>query len=741
MFRVPAKSALVACAMVGLAVGVPGCRGRSGGWPFGRQPNIVLISIDTLRADRLPAYGFKGVETPAIDALRRDSILFENAYAHVPLTLPSHATIFTGRLPAASGVRDNAGYELKAGTATLAELLEKAGYATGGAVSAVVMAKSTGISRGFGFWDDRFEPPDPHAGLGEVQRPGLVTKGFLEEWIAARGKRPFFAFLHLYEPHSPYDPPEPFATRYSPDRYLGEIAAADSVVGRFLAFLKEKGLYDEALVVLFSDHGEGLGEHGEPEHGLFLYRETIRVPLIVKRPRAQDAGRAVPDPVGLVDLFPTILSAAGTRWPGGDGVPLLETAAGHGEKERRIFSETLYPRIHFGWSDLASLADSRWHYTEAPRPEIYDVREDPGERTNLIDRSPEGLRPMKAAMDRVVRSFEPPGSVTAEKKAQLASLGYLSAAAPAAGGPLPDPKDKVDVIAKIAGAASLVNAGRHADAAAAYEGILRENPHLADLWLVRATSLFRADRPGEAIAAARKGLEQASVETSPRLLQLLAEIHLRRGDTDEALRHARLAIEMRAPGAEFFLPEIYLARGEFGKAKEAARAAIEKTAYPSLPRLVLARILRAEGDLEGALAEVDRAGEALAAAHAPVLRSYHLFRGELLLALGRPADAVSEFEKELQVRPGDTDTLLELARASALAGRTMDARALMGQLVDADPRNPVTLQRAMIALEAGGDREGGTALRNRGRRLFPGDVRFQTVGGKATLPQRLRGPG
>ncbi|RPJ60153.1 MAG: hypothetical protein EHM24_27400, partial [Acidobacteria bacterium] len=274
---------------------------------------IVLISVDTLRADRLPAYGYQGVRTPAIDALAADGVLFERAYAHSPQTLPSHASILTGALPFETGVRDNVGFTLPPGRPTLAELLRGRGMATAGVVSSFVLRKESGLARGFDFYDDRLPPSAPDKPMGQVQREGETSLRVAEGWMEGR-QAPFFLFFHIYEPHTPYTPPARFG-EYDP--YDGEVAWSDEIVGSLVGWLKERGLYDNATIVFLSDHGEGLGEHGEKEHGLFLYDATIRVPLIVKLPRGEGTGRRVTAPVQHIDLVPTLLAQAGVPAPAG----------------------------------------------------------------------------------------------------------------------------------------------------------------------------------------------------------------------------------------------------------------------------------------------------------------------------------------------------------------------------------------------------------------------------------------
>ncbi|MFP5285977.1 MAG: sulfatase, partial [Thermoanaerobaculia bacterium] len=298
---------------------------------------VVIISIDTLRADHLPAYGYRGVETPAIDRLRADGILFEKAYSPTPLTFPAHSSLLTGVLPGVHGVRDNVGYRLDAQRLPyLPRLLKDRGYATGGAVSAYVLQGKGGLDAGFDLYEDSVEFRT-NAGLGGMQRPGSETLKLSLDWLRGAKDEPFFFFFHIYEPHTPYAPPEPFASRY-PSRYDGEIAAADKIVGDLLSALEGFEVYDDALIVLVSDHGEGLGDHGEEEHGVLLYDEAIHVPLIVKLPGGKRAGSTISKPAQLTDVVPTVLSLLGLPLPEDlKGTSLLELEEA---PERRIYSET-----------------------------------------------------------------------------------------------------------------------------------------------------------------------------------------------------------------------------------------------------------------------------------------------------------------------------------------------------------------------------------------------------------------
>ena len=408
---------------------------------------VIIISIDTLRADHLPAYGYKNVATPHLDALRRDSVLFENAWSHVPLTLPSHVSLLTGALPAENGVRDNIGYRIDPKRPSLPGLLKQAGYATGAAISAYVLRSNTGLSSMFDFYDDRI-PFQSGVGLGALQRSGDETAAAAQQWISQRGANPFFLMLHLYEPHTPYDPPEPFHSQYPSAPYDGEIAEADAIVGRFLDFLRAKGLYDRSIVVLLSDHGEGLGQHGEDEHGILLYREALHVPLMIKLPKQELANESIAAPVGLIDVAPTIASLVGARSPKEfRGAALLSGLTEKSLAGRTIFSETIYPMLHLGWSAARSLAGERFHYVESAEPELYDFRDDPEEKTNR--RADE--RRTYAAMREQLAAYPigdvAPAPIDKEEAAKLAALGYLGNASAGPAGTTPPPEERNRILA------------------------------------------------------------------------------------------------------------------------------------------------------------------------------------------------------------------------------------------------------------------------------------------------------
>ena len=635
---------------------------------FPKAP-VILISIDTLRADHLPVYGYRSVETPNLDRLAADSIVFENAVAQVPLTLPSHVSLFTGLLPFANGVRDNVGYRLEKKHATVATFLRSRGYATGGAVSAFVLERGTGVAEGFDFYEDRIESRDVAEALGRVQRSGGETAKLLEDWISRQnGRTPIFAFLHVYEPHTPYEPPAPFRETYSSRPYDGEIAASDAIVGSFLEFLKARRIYDRAIVILLSDHGEGLGEHGEDEHGILLYREALRVPLFVKLPGSRQAKRRDRSPAGLVDVFPTIAAVLGEKPPEGLGGISLFSSPSTAPRTVSVYSETLYPRFHFGWSDLASLTDARYQYIAAPRPELYDWTSDPAEKRDLAPGLPAAFRSMRSALERMDRPLQSPGTSDPETVRKLASLGYLAGVAPAARTRgLPDPKDRIPALATLKEATHLVEQHRDDDAVALLSKLATENPLMLDVWETLARVLRRAGRPREAIEALQKA-DRLSPGTSP-ILIALADLYREAGELDRADSLAKAAIAAGASGVEEELALIALARKDLDEASRQAQIALSRSPNARAPYLLLARIEQARNRPEAALSQLERALEIERRSNGAPMRDVQAVRGDAFARLGREADAEAAFRAEVRNFPENLDAWSRLALLYASAGR------------------------------------------------------------------------
>ena len=711
-----------------VALSLAGCN-RFVGSPSHTTP-VILISIDTLRSDHLPAYGYKAVDTPNIDALRADSILFQRAWSHVPLTLPSHASMLTGMLPADTGVRDNVGFRLSESIPTLQELLKKNGYATGGAVSAFVLRHETGIGRGFDFFDDEVEPLGTDKTIGRVQRDGRETVHALQKWLDGQTDKPFFAFLHLYEPHEPYTPPEPYFSRY-PNHYDGEIAYADAIVGEFLESLKQKGVYDKALIILLSDHGEGLNEHGEAEHGIFLYREALQVPLIMKLPSSRKAGDTVDTPVELVDVFPTILERTATPAPKGGhpaGQSLL-SMLGRGPP-RQIYAETYYPRFHFGWSDLHSLIDGNQHYIRAPRPELYDMAADPGEKHNALQENRREYARLRQALEPYVREAPAPSSIDREEAAKLAALGYVgSTAATHAGQELPDPKDTIETFHEIRLAFTWYRNGKEDDALRMTNQLLSANSQITDLWDLKVKILNKMGRQRDAVEAAKEGLR--NVPGAVQLLYDVANDSLALGDLDTAQKHAEIAANIEPGEGHDILARIWSRRGDTKRAEAEARLALQTSPDPTNSLMLLANAEKQRGNLQAALGYLDRAAEKASRKPGPPPQGLHLARGDVLARLGRPADAENEFRQEITAFPSVADAYCSLVMLLATERRLDQATQVVYDLIKASPA-PHSYIVISEALKAIGDDRGALYWAYQGQQRYPANRELRA------LPEHLR---
>jgi choline-sulfatase len=513
--------------------------------------NVILITIDTVRADHLGCYGAKDIQTPTLDALAHDGIVFEHAISQVPLTWPSHAVILTGLYPFQNGVQDFTGQPLEARFRSVAQAFEQHGYATGAVVSAFVLDRSWGLARGFDFYDDAFSPEafaNRDLGLVERRAGESVTRALA--WLQKNPRRPFFFWLHLYDPHSPYDPPEPWRTQYQSHPYDGEIAYADHELGRVIAWLKRSQLYDSSLIVFLSDHGESLGEHGEQEHGFFVYNSTVHIPLIVKPPAGSGfrPGR-VSRAVETTAIAPTLLRRSGIH----DSMD--EETHSHSlfgeDAEDEAYSETFYPFSSFGWSPLHALQTSRYQYIDAPKPELYDLAADPEEKTNLAAQQPATAAVLKEKLTArlQVHPFTPGHSdssgLSPDALEKLRALGYVAYRSPvspealAAG--LPDPKDKRWEFNSILQAEDALRANDVAKGKSLLLQVREKDPTLYVVPFILGETALGAKEWDEASAELRKCLE-----LNPHFDQAmlgLARALIFQGKGDEAKQWAQKAIQ------------------------------------------------------------------------------------------------------------------------------------------------------------------------------------------------------
>jgi arylsulfatase A-like enzyme len=547
-----------------MAAILAGCRGAtpSPGPSVAAAPaarSVLLITIDTLRADRLGCYGDTLARTPRIDALAGGSAVFDRAYTPVPITLPAHASLFTGLIPPAHGVRGNGAFALGPGVKTLAEAFTAEGRATAAFVGGFPLARRFGLDRGFGHYDDRLAK-SPGVNFEFAERRADAVADSAIAWLATQ-PGDVFAWVHFFDPHAPYDPPPAFR---GADPYRGEIAAVDAAVGRLLdAWDKRSG---PSIVALTADHGEAFGEHGEESHSLFVYDVTLHVPLVIKGPGVTAGRRAAA--VSTVDLATTLLALAGAtaRLPGADLLAAVDPA-------RPLYAETLAPRVDFGWSELRSIRSGKHKLIRAPRPELYDVVADPGETRDLSAAQPDTAQRLDGALDAVIASAgeaETRRVADPETAERLRALGYVQA--PASGGTGADPKDKVAIAIRIARAAGPFR--DHAEAVAAYRGIAALDPDIPIVNLRLADALLRAGRAAEAIPYFRKVIA-ASPRTADPFVGL-ATAYADAGRLDDAARtlNDALAVEPTSGQAHFNLGEIARVRGDAVAARRAYEAAL-----------------------------------------------------------------------------------------------------------------------------------------------------------------------
>jgi len=660
-----AASALALAA--GLAVLVPKAGKRR---PPAAGASVLLVTLDTLRADRLGAYGHRGGLTPHLDALAARGLLFEEGLASVPLTLPSHATILSGLEPPRHGVHDNGTYVFPREPETLATLLKARGYATGAFVGAYVLDRRFGLARGFDVYDDRIERRDEGGSVLESERPCEAVTEAAREWMG-RQKGPFVAWVHLYDAHAPYAPPSPFLEAHPGMPYDGEVAHLDSCVGSLLGAAR-----DRVLTAVVADHGEALGEHGEPTHGFFVYQSTLRVPFLLAGPGIT-AGERRPGPARTSDVLPTILGRLGLQAPPGlDGVDLLDRPPA-GE----AYAETLYPRT-FGWAPLRAYRIGRRKLIDAPRAELYDLGADPGETRNLFgeDRGPASrLKQALAAFRANERAAvaEPADPEVAER---LRALGYVAAAPTPIGdeSALRDPKDALALFRDFEDATWAGARGEPEAAVAGLRRLVAREPDNPTFRRSLAASLRRVGRVREAaelLARLGGAAGEDAVAWHERAVALAQA-----GRIAEAVESEGKAIALNPLLPEPFnhLGTLEAGRGRLKEARQAFETAVALDPNNARAWNNRGNALRALGRVAEAESSYRRASE-LAPRDPDPLNGM----GVLLVQSGRAPEAAPLFRRVLAMAPGLFEARLNLAVAEAQQGHVREARAEVDRLLAA----------------------------------------------------------
>lgn len=728
---------LAAVAAVAAAGWVVYGRGRSitsaGGTALGRiaagvspgDLNVVVITLDTTRWDRLGAYGDRAAVTPNLDRLAAEGVLFEQAIAAGPLTLPAHSTIFTGLLPPRHGVRDNGGYVLDEKHVTLASLLKRGGWQTGAFVGAFVLDSKWGLNQGFDTYHDKFDVSKyKSVSLGDVARRANEVVDNAMPWLEQHGSDRFFAWLHFYDAHSPYDPPEPFKSRFADRPYAGEIAFVDDQVGRVLRWLDARGLTDKTIVLVIGDHGESLNEHGEGTHGLFIYDATTRVPFLVRAPFGAMRGRRVKSQVRSEDVTPTVLDLLGLpALDGSQGQTLAPLMTGASQDlNLEAYSESLYARNHYGWSELRSIRAGRFKYIATTRPELYDLEKDPGEVTNLYEERRDLAGRMAAALDRMSVDEQPagPSAVDPETRERLAALGYIGSftnTARKAGEALPDPKDKIDIFNLMTSAHETKGKDGGTEAIERLTSVVERDPNVLDAWIMLGNEYFRKNQFAEALEKYQRALQinpdydlatvnlasayralgnyDAATIGYERYLQKdpknawvryqLGELYVELNQLDKAeaeFNHA-LADDTRVASARNALGVVAFKRGDLVKAEEQVRAAIAQKPDVKLAHFNLALIAEQKRDYPTAIAEYQKEIDTQAAAFKA---AFNL--GKLHEQMGDAAAQESAFRRSLELNPRFAEGYFFLAKLYLDQGRRLDeAAALAKQGLAAGPRS------------------------------------------------------
>jgi choline-sulfatase len=636
-------------------------------------PHVILVSVDTLRADRLSCYGYSENRTPAIDRLAREGVLFEYAITPAPITLPAHASLFTGTYPVFHGVRDNSGFVLPEDAETLAEVLREAGYRTGAFVGAFVLDSRFGLDQGFDHYFDDFETETLELVTQRInERRAEEVLDRARQWIRSQGTaRPLFVFIHLFDPHAPYDAPEAFSRRVA-DPYDAEVAYVDDQLGRFFDFLGRSGLYDNSLIIFTSDHGEGLGDHGEDTHGLFLYDSTLRVPLILRLPGGEPAGLRVGGQVRLIDVMPTVLQVL--RLPGcGDcqGRGLVSYWRSGQTPDLPALSETMLPLLNYGWSDLASYRVRGTKYIRAPRPELYDLAADPREKTNLYD----GERALAAGLgqelQRDLDRFSSGAASTAQRRIdaetleRLRSLGYITLAPPQRASTLHsdvDPKDKIHLFNAILAAHAASAAGREAESTRILNDVLREDDRIFAAHSLQALNHLRASRPDRALANLESTVRLRPDDFGARFYLGIALIQLGRLAEAAGELEAALQLDPDSEAALNNLGTVYTRLRDYPRAARIFEGLTERKPRDAAAWVNLGVVRMMEGESDRALEAFDRA-----LGIDPGLPEVHNNIGLILMNAGRAREAVPRFERALVLRPDYEIARRNLERARALA--------------------------------------------------------------------------
>jgi arylsulfatase A-like enzyme/Flp pilus assembly protein TadD len=687
--------------------------------------NVVLITIDTLRADHLPAYGYTKVKTPNLDRIAGEAFKFTHAYAHVPLTFPSHACILTGRLPISHGVRDNGGYHLEDSELTLAEILKKNGYTTAGFVSAFVLDSTFNLQQGFDFYYDHFDSAE-FQGLDprSIQRKAEDTVVEAEHWLDHNSSKKFFTWIHFYDPHDPYDPPEPYRSEYVAVPYDGEIAYTDAAVGKILSKLESTGQLNRTILIVTGDHGESLGEHNESTHGMFIYNATMHVPLFIHLPG--EKAKTVEQVVRHIDLEPTILDLVGIPIPstvnGASVIPILD---GKEKKERFAYGESLYSHLHYGWAALQGVTSLKYKYIQAPKPEFYNLEKDFSETQNLAAENGSLAGVLKSELQDMIskyasKNLQGPGKIDPDVAEKLRSLGYISSSAAATKtSDEIDPKDKIHVAVAVQEAAGATMINNYPLALRLIEPVLKEQNNISEAFYVAGVAYAGVGDYDHAIDALLKVLQLVPdhlmaqynlgaaylmknnlkdaeywlnkvVDVSPELITghiKLGQVYQAEKQPQKAAPHFQKAIasyekalknttsNKNRAGLLASIAEVQFSAGDLPEAAKNLQQAIQLDPQKPTLHYNLAQVHEALSDKEAALREYQEETRINPA-------DFRAFTnmGILYYEAKQLDDSARCFQKAIELKPDDPRGYFQLATVYKMMGREDEAERILAMV-------------------------------------------------------------
>lgn len=648
---------------------IPGIAGE-------RDLNLLIITVDTLRADHVGIYGHKKIKTPNIDNSGKEGVLFSQAYCHVPLTLPSHCSLFTGTLPIFHGVRDN-GYRLPSFNVTLADILKKKGYKTAAFVGAFPLDSRFGLDKGFDVYDDLYGSKNVVRDLSFIERRAEEVNKKVFEWLAKNKSSQFFIWVHYFDPHAPYDPPPPFKNEYNGREYDGEIAYTDYIIGKLLEKLNDLKLSEKTLIILTSDHGEGLGEHNENTHGIFVYDSTLRVPLIFSNPKILPKNTVVSDQVGLIDVMPTLLDLMGfPQSPNIQGKSFKSLIF----KEKSLpnnycYIESVAAMLDRNWAPLQGIRTEEWKYIDAPIPELYDLKNDPKEENNIREESPEIVQHLRKRLQDTIKNNSSPLSSHVfktekdkETREKLMSLGYITGRTIRSETGRPDPKSMIEVDNLFNEAIIASETGKLEVASLLYKEVLQKQPNFIIGYEYAAYNYYKMGKLDEAVDLLEKAVLLKLINNS--LLARLGLYYQEAGKLDKSLEILESLVKEDKNYAEAhnYLGVTHYKRAQLEKAIDSFKKALTLDSDYALAMnnlgncyLAIKKYDLAENEYKKAISVDDH----LASAHNGLGVTYY--------REGLVKEAIISWEKSLELDPQQTDTLYNLGRVHLRLGHKQKA--------------------------------------------------------------------